>query len=227
MLPMLTEVYGNASSIHYFGQMARKKMDDSRRQVANLLGARPEEIVFTSGGTEAANLAIFGIAENGHAITTSVEHSAVLKSCAQLNSTQVSVDSRGVVDPDEIRRAIRPDTRLISVMHANNETGVIQPLREIGAIAREHGIVMHSDGVQAAGKLALDVTALGVDLYSISGHKIYAPKGIGALFVRKGVELSPRMFGGSHERGRRAGTENIASAVGMGRAAQWASEESA
>ncbi len=227
MLPMLTEVYGNASSIHYFGQMARKKMDDSRRQVANLLGARPEEIVFTSGGTEAANLAIFGIAENGHAITTSVEHSAVLKSCAQLKAMQVPVDSRGVVDPDEIRRAIRPDTRLISVMHANNETGVIQPLREIGAIAREHGIVMHSDGVQAAGKLALDVTALGVDLYSISGHKIYAPKGIGALFVRKGVELSPRMFGGSHERGRRAGTENIASAVGMGRAAQWASEESA
>ncbi len=228
MLPLLTEVYGNASSIHAFGQAARTQLDDARRHVAAMLNARAEEIVFTSGGTEADNLAILGVARDGHVITTTVEHPAVLASCAQCAScTYVEVNSRGVVDPNAIRRAIRPDTKLISVMHANNEIGVIQPIAEIAHIAktaREAGIAMHSDGVQAAGKMPIDVRALGVDLYSISGHKFYAPKGIGALFVRKGTSLAKTMHGGRHERGRRSGTENVAGAVAMGRAAQLISE---
>jgi cysteine desulfurase len=219
MLPVMTEVYGNASSIHYFGQAARQKLDEARRRIAAMVGAKgADEIVFTSGGTESNNLALFGI--GGHAITTTVEHPAVLRACAQLASvTQVPVDSRGVVDPDTIRRAIRPDTKIISVMHANNELGVIQPIAEIAAIAKEAGIVMHSDGVQAAGKIQVNVSDLGVDLYSISGHKFYAPKGIGALYVRKGTQVGAMMFGGQHERGRRAGTENVGGAVGMGTAA--------
>ena len=222
VLPVMTEVYGNASSIHYFGQAARAKLDSARRQVAAMLGARADEIVFTSGGTEADNLALLGIARGGHAVTTTVEHPAVLAACAQLEScTQVAVDSRGVVDPDAIRRAIRPATKIISVMHANNELGVIQPIAEIAAIAREAGVAMHSDGVQAAGKVAVNVRDLGVDLYSVSGHKFYAPKGIGALFVRKGTKLSPIMHGGHHERDRRAGTENVSGAAALGRAAQW------
>jgi cysteine desulfurase len=229
MLPVMTEVYGNASSIHYFGQAARQALDAARRPIAAMLSAKSsEEIVFTSGGTEANNLALFGIAKGGHAITTTVEHPAVVRTCAQLGSvTQVPVDSQGVVDPDAIRRAIRPDTKIISVMHANNELGVIQPIKEIAAIAHEAGIAMHSDGVQTAGKIPLDVRELGVDLYSISGHKIYAPKGIGALYVRKGTKLAPMLFGGSHERGRRAGTENVPGAVGMGRAAQWINDAGA
>ncbi|HLW76882.1 MAG TPA: cysteine desulfurase family protein [Bryobacteraceae bacterium] len=225
MLPMMTEVYGNASSIHYFGQTARKRLDDSRRAIGKFLGASPGEIVYTSGGTEADNLAILGIAAGGHAVTTTIEHPAVLASCAQLESTQVPVDSRGVVDPDDIRKAIRPNTKIISVMHANNETGVIQPIAEIACIAHGHGITMHSDGVQVAGKMTIDVDALGVDLYSISGHKIYAPKGIGALYVRAGTKLTARMHGGHHERDRRAGTENVAGAVALGRAAEWAMQD--
>jgi cysteine desulfurase len=223
MLPVMTDVFGNASSIHYFGQAARQKLDAARRLIAAMLSAKSaDEIVFTSGGTEANNLALFGIASGGRAITTTVEHPAVLRTCAQLGSvTQVRVDGRGVVDPDAIRRAIRPDTKIISVMHASNELGVIQPIAEIAAIAREAGIAMHSDGVQAAGKVPVNVRELGVDLYSISGHKLYAPKGIGALYVRKGTKLAPMLFGGQHERGRRAGTENVPGAVGMGRAAQW------
>jgi cysteine desulfurase len=220
MLPVMTEVYGNASSIHHFGQAARQKLDEARRQVALMLGASAEEIVFSSGGTEADNLALIGT--GGHAVTTTVEHPAVLASCAQLSAvTLVEVDSRGVVDPEAIRRAIRPNTKIISVMHANNEIGVIQRLAEISKIAREAGIVMHSDGVQAAGKIPLNVAALGVDLYSISGHKFYAPKGVGALYVRKGTHLSPIIHGGHHERDRRAGTENVPGAVALGRAAQW------
>jgi cysteine desulfurase len=223
MLPLLTEVYGNASSIHYFGQTARQKLDEARRNIAELVGAaKAEEIVFTSGGTEADNLALFGVAREGHAITTAVEHPAVLRTCAELGSvTYVPVDGRGVVDPDAIRKALRPDTKIISVIHASNELGVIQPIAEIAAIAREAGVAMHSDGIQTAGKIPLNVRDLGVDLYSISGHKIYAPKGIGALYVRKDVNISPMLHGGSHESKRRAGTENVAGAVAMGRAAQW------
>jgi cysteine desulfurase len=224
----MTEVYGNASSIHHFGQAARHKLDDARRRIAAMLSAKTaDEIVFTSGGTEGDNLAILGIASaGGHAITTTIEHPAVLAACAQLESvTQVPVDGRGMVDPDAIRRALRPNTKIISVMHANNELGVIQPIAEVSAIAREAGVAMHSDGVQAAGKLAVNVRELGVDLYSISGHKFYAPKGVGALYVRKGVKLTARMHGGHHERDRRAGTENVAGAVGVGRAAQWVIEE--
>jgi cysteine desulfurase len=222
MLPAMTEAYGNASSIHHFGQAARQKLDHARRQVAGLLGAAPEEIVFTSGGTEADNLALFGIARDGHAITTTIEHPAVLVASAQLESvTKVPVDGRGVVDPDAVRRALRANTRLISVMHANNELGVIQPIEEIAKIAADAGVAMHSDGVQSTGKMSVNVKHLGVDLYSLSGHKIYAPKGVGALYVRKGVKLSPVAYGGHHERDRRAGTENVPGAVGLGRAAQW------
>ncbi len=220
--PVMTEVYGNASSIHYFGQMARHALDEARRRVAEMLGATAEEIVFTSGGTEADNLALFGIAQDGHAVTTTIEHPAVLGASAKLAGvTRVPVDGRGVVDPEEIRRALRPGTKIVSVMHANNELGTIQPVEEIARIAREAGVVFHSDGVQAAGKIPVNVADLGVDLYSISGHKFYAPKGVGALYVRKGTKLTAMLHGGHHEREMRAGTENVAGAVGLGRAAEW------
>jgi cysteine desulfurase len=226
--PMMTEVYGNASSIHYFGQKARQALDDARTRVAAMLGATAEEIVFTSGGTEADNLALFGIAQNGHAVITTIEHPAVLGAGSKLAAvTHVPVDGRGVVDPQEIRRALRPDTKIISVMHANNELGTIQPLREIAKIAREADVVFHSDGVQAAGKIPVNVADLGVDLYSITGHKFYAPKGVGALYVRKGTRLAPMFHGGHHERDMRPGTENVAGAVGLGRAAQWIVEQGA
>jgi cysteine desulfurase len=222
MLPAMTEVYGNASSIHHFGQAARQKLDHARRQIALMLCATPEEIVITSGGTEADNLALFGMARDGHAITTTIEHPAVLVASGQLGSvTKVAVDGRGVVDPDSIRRALRSDTKIISVMHANNELGVVQPIEEIAKIAADAGVAMHSDGVQATGKMPVDVKSLGIDLYSLSGHKFYAPKGVGALYVRKGTKLAPVIYGGHHERDRRAGTENVAGAVGLGRAAQW------
>jgi cysteine desulfurase len=219
MLPMMTEVFGNASSIHHFGQIARQRLDAARRQVAALLGAEPQEIVFASGGTEADNLAIFG--SGGHVVTTTFEHPAVLAAAAQLDHTLVPVDGRGMIDPDEIRRALHPNTKVISVMHANNEVGTIQPIEEIARIAAEAGVALHSDGVQAVGKIPVSVTELGVALYAISGHKIGAPKGIGALYVRKGTALKPMMYGGRHERERRAGTENVAGAVALGRAAEW------
>jgi cysteine desulfurase len=219
MLPVMTEVYGNASSIHHFGQAARQMLDTARKQVAEFLGAEPQEIVFTSGGTEADNLAIFGV--GGHVVTTTFEHPAVLAAAAQLDHTLVAVDGRGMADPDAIRRALRPETKVISVMHANNEVGTIQRIVEIAHIAAEAGVALHSDGVQAAGKIPVNVGELGTALYSISGHKIGAPKGVGALYVRKGTSLKPMMFGGRHERERRAGTENVAGAVALGRAAQW------
>jgi cysteine desulfurase len=223
--PVMTEVYGNASSIHHFGQCARQKLDEARREIAALLGASPEEIVFTSGGTEADNLAILGTARQGHAVTTTIEHPAILGAVSQCeSSTLVPVDGRGVVDPNDIRRSLRPDTKIITVMHANNELGTIQPIEEIASIAAEAGIPLHSDGVQGAGKFAVNVRSLGVAMYSISGHKFYAPKGVGALFVRKGTKLSPITFGGHHERDRRAGTENVSGAVGLGRAAKWIAE---
>jgi cysteine desulfurase len=224
-LHALRELYGNASSIHHCGQEARHRLERSRKQVATLIGADPKEIVFCSGGTEANNLALFGMARGrAHVITTSIEHPAVLQPCMQLEGegvevTVVPANGRGEVDPDDIRRAIRSDTALISVMHVNNEIGTVQAVAEIAAIAREAGVPVHSDGVQAVGRVPVDVRALGVDLYTASAHKMYAPKGTGFLYVRKGSPLKPLMFGGRHENGLRPGTENAPAAVAMGAAA--------
>src|SRR5580700_2235679 len=228
----LRQVYGNASSIHHFGQAAKQRLENARRQTAALIGCQPLEIVFVSGGTEADNLALFGIVRGAkrasrHVITTAIEHPAVLNVCAQLERegvavTYVPVGADGIVDPGDIRRALRPATVLVSVMHANNELGTVQPVAEIAAIAREAGVYVHADGVQALGKIPVDVDALGVDLYSVSGHKIYAPKGIGALYVRRGTRLGSIQFGGHHERERRPGTENVPGAAAFGRAAELA-----
>ena len=229
LVPALLEVYGNASSIHQHGQMAKQKLEIARRQVAGLIACDPKDLVFLSGGTEADNLAILGTvransAARKHVVTTTIEHPAVLNTCRQLEREGVEVSyvrtgSDGVVDPADVHRALRPETILISVMHANNELGTIQPIREIAALAREAGILFHADGVQAAGKIPVDVKALGVDLYSISGHKFHAPKGIGALYVKHGTRLGPIQFGGRHERERRPGTENVPGAVALGQAA--------
>lgn len=231
MSACLGQVYGNASSIHYFGQLAKQRLEAARRQVAALLGCDAKEIAFTSGGTEADNLAILGVARAAdgarHAITSAIEHPAVLGPFAQLERegvevTRVRVGESGVVDPVEIRRVLRPETALISIMHANNELGTVQPIAEIAAIAREAGVPLHVDGVQALGKIPVNVRELGVDLYSVSAHKIYAPKGVGALYVRKGVKLAGVTFGGQHERGRRPGTENVPAIAGFGAAAELA-----
>jgi cysteine desulfurase len=231
LVPMLTEQFGNASSIHGFGQAAKQKMEGARREVGALLGCDAKEVVYTSGGTEADNLALFGVVRRGgaagkHVVTTAIEHPGVLSACTRLEYegavvTVVPVGVDGVVDPDEIRAALRPETVLISAMHANNETGALQPIQEIAKTAREAGVLFHCDGVQAAGRLPVNVRELGVDLYTISGHKFSAPKGVGALYVREGVKLEPMLFGGRHERERRAGTENVAGAVALGAAARW------
>jgi len=230
MRPYFAEHFGNASSIHHHGQETRAAVERARESVAGLLACRSSEIVFTSGGTEADNLAISGVVRAGdHVISSTIEHHAVLKSCKHLEArgcevTYVRVDSRGLVDPDEIRRALRPQTRFITIMMANNETGVLQPVEEIGKIAAEADVYFHVDAVQAAGKVAIDVNRIACDLLSISGHKMHAPQGVGALYVRKGTVLEPMLYGGSHERSRRAGTENVPGIIGLGKAAQLAME---
>jgi cysteine desulfurase len=224
------EHFGNASSIHHHGQETRAAVERARESVAALLGCRASEIVFTSGGTEGDNLAIFGLMKPGqHVISSTIEHHAVLNSCKHLEAsgcevTYVPVNGLGQVDPDGVRRALRPNTRLITIMMANNETGALQPVEEIGKVAAEADVYFHTDAVQAAGKTAIDVKRIGCDLLSISGHKMNAPQGVGALYVRKGTSLRPMLFGGSHERSRRAGTENVPGIVALGKAAELARE---
>lgn len=236
MKPYLAECYGNASSIHWFGQQAKAAIETAREQVAKLIGSRPNEVVFTSGGTESDNSSIFGIVEASephgqydakHLIISSIEHHAVLNAAQALEKrgvrvTYIQAGEDGVVDPADIEAAIRPETVLISIMHANNELGTIQPIEEIGRIAREHDVYFHSDAVQSVGKIPVNVEKLGVDLLSLSAHKFHGPKGTGALFIRKGTNLRPLLYGGHHERDRRPGTENIAGAVGSGKAAELA-----
>lgn len=230
MKPFYLERFGNASSIHHYGQHARAAVEKARVAVAALFNARAAEVVFTSGGTEGDNTAIFGLVSKGdHIITSSIEHSAVLNTCKRLEQmgcevTYVRVNGRCEIEPDDIRKALRPDTRLISIMMANNETGVLQPVEEIGKIAREADVFFHTDAVQAAGKVPIDVEKIGCDVLSISGHKIHAPQGTGAMYIRKGTLIQPLIYGGSHERQRRAGTENLPGIVGLGKAAELASD---
>ena len=228
MRPYWMEHFGNASSIHQQGQRARTAVDQAREILAEFFGCHAAEVVFTSGGTEGDNTALFGLLHPGdHLITTSIEHSAVLAAADRLahdgiETTRIDPLPNGLIDPMDILRAIRPNTRLISVMLANNETGVIQPVEEIGRIAAQTGVFFHIDAVQGAGKVPIDVKKIGCHILTISGHKMHAPKGIGAMYVRRGAPLDPLMVGGSHERRRRAGTENVPSIVGLGKAAELA-----
>ena len=227
------DLFGNASSVHTFGQQAKAALDHARSSIAALIGGDPLEVVFTSGGTESDNFAIRGVAEalestkRRHLITTAIEHEAVLNTLKALarrgwKTTILPVDQSGIVSPDRLRDVITDDTALVSVMHANNEIGTIQPVAELSAIAHEHGALLHSDGVQSTGKIPVDVRALGVDLFSISAHKFNGPKGAGALWIKRGTRLQPIQTGGKHERNRRAGTENVPAIAGMGAAAKLA-----
>jgi cysteine desulfurase len=228
MLPYFEERFGNPSSVHAFGREAREGMDVAREQIACFLRAGKDEIVFTSGGTESDNFAVKGVAlarRQGHIITSQIEHHAVLRTCQNLETlnftvSYVPVDSVGMVDPDEVRRHVRPDTILISIMHANSEVGTIEPIREIGRVAREHDIPFHVDAVQTFGKVPIDLDGFGIDLLSFSSHKIYGPKGVAGLYIRKGTKLVSVQHGGEHERRRRAGTENVAGIVGLGKAVE-------
>jgi cysteine desulfurase len=228
MRPYFGEHFGNASSIHHHGQETRAAVERARHSVAALLGCVASEIVFTSGGTEADNLAVFGIAQPGdHVITSTAEHHAVLNACKHFAArggevSYVPVDGRGLVDPTDVRRALRPNTKLITIMYANNETGVLQSVGEFGQIAAEAGVHFHTDAVQAAGKVSIDVSQIGCDLLTISSHKLHGPQGVGALYVRKKTTLEAMLYGGSHERSRRAGTENVPGIVGLGKAAELA-----
>jgi len=235
MLPYYKEFFGNPSSAYTLGRKARKAVDKARADVASLIGADPLEIVFTSGGTEADNLAIRGIAcareaKGRHIITSAIEHHAVLNTCKYLEERGFSVsylpvDGYGLVDPDDVKKAITSDTILITIMYANNEVGTIEPIKEIGLVAKKNGILFHSDAVQAVGKIPVDVATLNVDLLSVSGHKIYGPKGVGALYIKNGVEITPLLYGGGHEKNLRAGTENVPGIVGLGKACEIASRD--
>ena len=236
MMPFFIDKFGNASSLHLFGQEAREAVEEAREKVAKLINSEPEEIYFTSGGTESDNLAIRGVlrarrdVKPSHVITSLIEHSAVLNTCKSLESdgvevTYLSPDRNGVIRPELVRDAIKDNTVLISIMLANNETGVIQPVEEISAVAKEKGITFHTDAVQGVGKIPVDVEKLGVDLLAMSAHKFYGPKGIGALYVRRGTKIEPVYTGGGHERGMRSGTENVPAIVGLGEAARISGEE--
>jgi len=235
MVPFLKDQWGNPSSIHWAGRGTRKAVEDAREAVSALLGCAPLELIFTSSGTEGDNHAIKGLAwaqksKGNHIITTKVEHPAVLSTCKQLQKegfevTYLDVDKDGLIDLDALKAAITPKTILISVMYANNETGVIFPIKEIGQIAKERGVAFHTDAVQAAGKIKIDVAELNVDLLTISGHKLYAPKGVGALFIKRGTRLVPIIHGGHQERNRRGGTENVAGIIAMGKAAEIAKRD--
>lgn len=228
MIPFFSDKFGNASSLHAYGREARKALEESREKVAKLINAEPEEIIFTGSGTESDNLAIKGIAflhGKGHIITSSIEHPAVLETCRYLQRkgfevTFLPVDKYGTVDVDGLEEAIREDTILISIMHANNEIGTIEPIEEIGKIARKNNIIFHTDAVQSVGKIEVDVKKINVDLLSMSSHKIHGPKGVGALYIRKGVKIEPVLHGGGHERGLRSSTENIAGIVGFAKACE-------
>lgn len=237
MLPYFTEIYGNPSSLHAFGQKANQAVEEARQTVASFIGAAPEEIIFTSGGTESDNAAIKGVAyarrdKGNHIITSNIEHHAVLESCHFLEKqgfeiTRVPVDEYGLVDPEAVRKAITGKTILISIMHANNEIGTVEPIAEIGRIARGKGIYFHTDAVQTFGHLPINVRDMNIDLLSASGHKFFGPKGVGILYVRKGVRIQPFMHGGSQEKGRRASTQNVPGIVGFGKAVEIAKKEMA